>query len=254
MSLPSPSAAVLIIGNEILSGRTEDANLNYIAKKLGDCGIRLSEARVVADIEADIVAAINDLRTKYTYVFTTGGIGPTHDDITAASIAKAFGKALIEHPEARARLLAYYTKANLNEARLRMARMPEGALLIDNPISGAPGFQIENVYVLAGVPNIAQAMMDNIVSGLKHGPAFHSLAISGAVAESKLAAELAAIAARYTELDIGSYPWFRQGQYGTALVVRGIDRKAVQAAADAIFALVERLGGKPEFEINHPAA
>jgi len=250
----TPAAAALIIGNEILSGRTPDANLAVIAKKLGAIGIPLREARVVPDIEAAIVSALNELRARYTYVFTTGGIGPTHDDITAASIAKAFGVRLTEHPDARARLLGYYTEAKLNPARLRMAMTPEGGTLIDNPISAAPGFHIGNVYVLAGVPNIMQAMMDTVTTQLRHGPAIHSIAISGAVAESTIAEELGVIAEKFPQTDIGSYPWFRQGQFGTSLVVRGTDKTAVQKAADAVFALVEKCGGKPEIEITPSAA
>jgi molybdenum cofactor synthesis domain-containing protein len=244
----SPTAAVLIIGNEILSGRTQDSNLHMIAKKLASTGIRLSEARVVADIEADIVTALNDLRACHMYVFTTGGIGPTHDDITADAIAKAFGVKLIEHPEARARLLAHYTEANLNEARLRMARTPEGAVLIDNYVSAAPGFRVENVYVLAGVPGIAEAMMDTIITTLKHGPAIYSIAVSGQVAESHLADDLRTIAALFPEIDIGSYPWFRLGKFGTVLVARGTDQKAVEKAAQAVTTLIEKHGVKPERE------
>lgn len=244
----TPSAAILIIGNEILSGRTQDINLNMIAQKLAAIGVRLLEARVVPDIETEIVAAINALRARYDYVLTTGGIGPTHDDITAACIAGAFGVPLVEHPEARARLLAHYTHANLNEARLRMARVPQGAALIDNPVSTAPGFRIENVYVLAGVPHIAAAMMDNVVAQLKHGPAIHSTAISGTVTESTIAEELRVIAAAYPQLDIGSYPWFRQGRYGTTLVARGTDNEAVKAACDKIFELIAKHGGAPEIE------
>jgi molybdenum cofactor synthesis domain-containing protein len=244
----TPTAAVLIIGNEILSGRTQDSNLNYIAKKLAGIGIRLAEARVVPDIETDIVEVVNALRKKYTYVFTTGGIGPTHDDITASSIAKAFGVPVGEHPEARARLENYYPKDKLTEARLRMARTPEGASLIDNPVSSAPGFHIGNVYVLAGVPNIAQAMMDSVMATLKHGPAIHSIAVSGYVPESTIAPELGDVAARYPQLDIGSYPWVKEGRFGTALVTRGTDKPAVQAASNDIFALVAKHGGKPEIE------
>ncbi len=253
MSAATPTAAVLIIGNEILSGRTADANLNYIAKKMAGIGVRLSEARIVPDIESEIVGAVNELRARYTYVFTTGGIGPTHDDITAESIAAAFGVPVIEHPEARARLLAYYTETGFNPARLRMARVPQGAALINNPISAAPGFCIENVYVLAGVPDIMQAMLDNIAAQLKHGPDIHSIAISGTIAESLIAEELTAIAIRFPQTDIGSYPWFRQGKYGTSLVVRGTDQDAVKQATDAIFAMVEKRGGKPEIEITPSA-
>ncbi|MBE9558517.1 MAG: competence/damage-inducible protein A, partial [Proteobacteria bacterium] len=158
------TAALLIVGNEILSGRTTDANLPYIAGRLNDLGIRLSEVRVVADIEAEVVDALNALRARYTYVFTTGGIGPTHDDITADCVAKAFGLALIESAEARRRLEERYEESGmeLNEARLRMARTPEGAVLIDNPVSAAPGFQVENVFVMAGVPKIMQAMFESL--------------------------------------------------------------------------------------------
>jgi molybdenum cofactor synthesis domain-containing protein len=248
MSEQNPTAAVLIIGNEILSGRTQDANLNVIAKKLAGIGVRLAEARVVPDIEEDIIKAVNEVRKKYTYVFTTGGIGPTHDDITADSVGKAFGVAVNENPEARKRLLAYYTETNINPARMRMARVPQGASLIDNPISAAPGFLIENVYVLAGVPGIMQAMIDNIAATLKHGPTIHSIAISGYVAESMVAEELSAIAVRWPQLDIGSYPWFRQGQYGTSLVVRGTDKDAAQNAANEIFIMVEKYNGKPVIE------
>jgi molybdenum cofactor synthesis domain-containing protein len=236
----TPTAAVLIIGNEILSGRTQDVNLNYIAQKLTSIGVRLSEARVVPDIEDEIVDALNALRKRYTYVFTTGGIGPTHDDITADSVGKAFGVPVTENPEARQRLENYYKERGVNAARLRMARTPEGASLIDNPISAAPGIHIGNVYVLAGVPDIMQAMMDNIVSTLKYGPAIHSVTVSGFVAESIVATELEDIAKRYPQLDIGSYPWVRQSRYGTALVARGTDGKAAQEAAEAILVFVKK--------------
>jgi molybdenum cofactor synthesis domain-containing protein len=243
-----PTAAVLIIGNEILSGRTQDSNLNVIAQKLTAIGVRLAEARVVSDIEHEIVTAVNALRAKYTTVITTGGIGPTHDDITADSIAKAFGVVAAEHPEARARLAAYYTSANLTESRLRMARIPVGASLIDNPVSIAPGFHIGNVYVLAGVPAIMAAMLDNVVAGLKHGPAIHTRTVSGSVAESVVAEELGQIAATYPALDIGSYPFVRNNRFGTALVTRGIDAAQVAEASDKIFALVAKHNGEPVVE------
>jgi molybdenum cofactor synthesis domain-containing protein len=244
-----PTAAVLLIGNEILSGRTPDANLATIAKKLGGIGVRLAEARIVPDSEAEIVAAVNALRARYTYVFTTGGIGPTHDDITTDSVGKAFGVEAVEHPEARARLAAYYAKGALTPARLRMARVPAGASLIDNAISVAPGFRLENVYVLAGVPAIMRTMLDAIAPMLARGPAYVSKSVSGFVLESVVADDLAAIAARYPQLDIGSYPWEREGRYGTALVARGTDRQAVEAAADEIFALVARHDPLPAVEM-----
>lgn len=250
----NPTAAVLVIGNEILSGRTPDGNINSIARKLCAIGVRLLEARVVPDIESDIVAAVNALRARYTYVFTTGGLGATHDDITVDSIAKTFDVPVIEHPEAKVRLVAHYKSADLNAARLRMARIPQGATLIDNPVSAAPGFRLQNVYVLPGVPEIMQAMLDSVTAGLKHGPAIHSISISGHVAENTIADELAAIASRYPQFDIGSYPWFRQGRFGTALVVRGTDLMAIESAAGEITALVRKHDSAAEVETIPPSA
>ena len=236
-SIP-PTAAVLIIGNEILSGRTQDTNLNYIAQSLTKIGIRLAEARVVADVEREIVDAVNALRKRYTHVFTTGGIGPTHDDITVDCIAKAFGVAVEVNSEARALLTTHYTADKLTDARLRMARIPAGAKLIHNPISAAPGFQLDNVYVMAGVPNIMRAMLDGVIPTLKPGPTIYSKTVSGFVAESVIAEELGNVAKTYPQLDIGSYPWVRDARYGTALVTRGTDKNAVDAANEAIYAFV----------------
>lgn len=244
----TPTAAVLVIGNEILSGRTQDANLNAIAVKLTACGIRLKEARVVPDIQEDIVEAVNALRQRYDYVLTTGGIGPTHDDITADSIAAAFGVTVSENPEARECLLRSYGAENLTPARLRMARTPEGVKLINNPVSAAPGFQIGNVYVMAGVPNIMRAMLDGVVAGLRHGPTIHSVSVSGYVAESLVAAGLEAIAMRYPMLDIGSYPWTRNTRHGTALVSRGTDEGALRQASAEILSLMQAFD--PEAAIN----
>ena len=246
MTNASPTAAVLVIGNEILSGRTQDVNLSYIAKKLSDCGIRLVEARVVADVEAAIVAAVNALRASVNYVFTTGGIGPTHDDITVASLAKAFGVPVVENAEARERLTSYYTPANLNPARLRMALVPEGARLIDNPVSAAPGFCIGNVYALAGVPNVMQAMFDAALAGLRHGPQIYAVTVTCALPESLLADDLAAVAARFPETDIGSYPSFRMGKIGLAFVARGVDMAKVTEVGEVLRALVVTKGGEPE--------
>lgn len=237
---PNPTAAVLIIGNEILTGKTQDINLNAIALRLLPLGIRLSEARVVADDEEAIIAAVNALRAANDYVFTTGGIGPTHDDITAVYVAKAFGRALVENPEARARLLHYYGPEKLTATRLLMARMPEGATLIDNPVSAAPGFQIENVFVMAGVPDIMRAMFDGCVARLRSGPAYQSRTINCLVPESLIAEKLGAIAAGFADCSIGSYPWFRLGQYGLSLVVRGTDGARLDAAAAAILALARQ--------------
>lgn len=239
--MTNPTAAILIIGNEILSGRTPDANINVIALRLLPLGIKLSEVRVVPDIEAEIVAAVNALRARYDYVLTTGGIGPTHDDITAAALAVAFGRRLIVDPAARACLLDHYGPDKLTEVRLRMARMPEGAVLIANPVSAAPGFQIENVYVMAGVPEIMRAMLDHVVAKLKTGPALLSRTVHCGVAESLIADQLAVLAGAYPACDIGSYPWFQRGQYGLALVVRGTDAALLDDIVQKILTLVRPL-------------
>ncbi len=238
----SPTAALLIIGNEILSGRTQDANLHAAATRLNAVGIVLKEVRVVADITADIVEAVNILRARYTYLFTTGGIGPTHDDITVDAIASAFGVGVEEHPDARALLTRYYGVENLTDARLRMARVPAGATLIDNPVSAAPGIKIANVYIMAGVPKIMQAMMDTIILTLRHGAKIHSRTLSAYIAESAIAHDFGAIAARYPQLDLGSYPWVKDARFGTALVSRGTDEQAVSQAADEIRQMVESRG------------
>jgi len=238
-----PTAAVLIIGNEILSGRTRDANLPYIAERLSAMGIVLAEARVVADREEAIITALNACRAAYTYVFTTGGIGPTHDDITARSVAAAFGVPIARHPDAVARLERQYVTGGLNTARLKMADLPKGATLIDNPVSGAPGFCVGNVFVLAGVPDIMKAMFDGL--NLTGGPPILTRAISCFVTEGGIAGDLAKIQNRFPAADIGSYPFFRSGSFGTTLVIRGIDERAVEAAAAAVRALIESYGAEP---------
>jgi molybdenum cofactor synthesis domain-containing protein len=248
MSTAAPgtvTAAVLIIGNEILSGRTQDANLAFLGTSLNEIGVRLVEARVVPDIEAEIVAALNALRARWDYVFTTGGIGPTHDDITAESIAKAFGVPLIRHPEAEARLRAYYPADKINDARLRMANTPAGATLLDNPVSVAPGFQIGNVFVMAGVPAIMRAMFDGIKARLKGGAPVKSLSVPAFIAEGTIAHDLGALQARFPELDIGSYPFFRMGKFGTSLVLRGTDEAKLALAAAELKALIRTLGAQP---------
>ena len=239
------TAAVLIIGDEILSGRTRDVNLAAIARFLNGLGIRLCEARVVADETAEIVAAVNGLRARYTYVFTTGGIGPTHDDITADSIGAAVGLPVTHHPEAIALLKSHYTQADLNEARLRMARTPEGAILIDNPVSKAPGFQIGNVFVMAGVPAIMRAMFEGVQSRLTGGKPQQSRTVVSQLPEGVLAKGLGEIQDRYPDLEIGSYPYFRRGAYGTSLVLRGVDPVRLDAGADEVRGLVRELGGTP---------
>jgi molybdenum cofactor synthesis domain-containing protein len=243
----SPTAAVLVIGDEILSGRTQDTNTNYIARFLGSLGIDLKEARVVPDIEDEIAAALNALRARYTYVFTTGGIGPTHDDITADAVAKAFGVGIDYHPEALAMLAARYANpADFNDMRKRMARIPLTAELVKNSASTAPGFQIGNVFVMAGVPMIMRAMLEDIAPKLERGALVHSATVQARIGEGKIAAGLHTIQKNFPDLAIGSYPYYREDGYGVQLVARGRDAVKVEAAAGEIEALIRREGAEPE--------
>src|SRR6202012_3476919 len=207
----NPTAAVLVIGDEILSGRTQDTNTNYIAKFLGSLGIDLKEARVVPDVQDEIAAALNALRARYTYVFTTGGIGPTHDDITADAVAKAFGVGIDYHPEALAMLAARYSNpTDFNEMRKRMARIPFTAELVKNSASTAPGFHIGNVFVMAGVPAIMRAMLEDIEPKLERGAIVHAQTIQARIAEGKIAAGLQTIQKNFPDLSLGSYPYYRE--------------------------------------------
>jgi molybdenum cofactor synthesis domain-containing protein len=246
---PAPdtvTACVLIIGNEILSGRTQDANLAFLAEGLNAAGIRLREARIIADDPAAIIHTVNEVRARFDYVFTTGGIGPTHDDITAQCIADAFGVTLILHPEAKRLLEGHYPTGALNEARLRMAMMPEGAVLLPNPISRAPGFRVANVFVLAGVPQIMQATFNELRHRLKGGARMLSRSVSCTLGEGTIAKDLAALQDRYADLEIGSYPYFRRSDFGVTLVVRGTERARIAAAIDELKALIRTLGGDPQ--------
>mgnify|MGYP001301506978 CR=1 FL=1 len=230
--MPNPTAAMLVIGDEILSGRTRDSNTHHLAQALTGRGIRLSEVRVVADDHAAIVGAVNALRARFDHVFTSGGIGPTHDDITADAVAAAFGAPIGVRDDAHAILRAHYARTGLalNEARLRMARIPEGAVLIDNPISAAPGFSLGNVHVMAGVPAIFEAMVAGLLPTLTGGDPLLSQMVDVARGEGEIAAALADLAARYADLSFGSYPYTRNGAYGTQLVVRGTDAARLDAA------------------------
>ena len=239
------TAAILVIGNEILSGRTRDANMHFLAGKLTELGIRLLEARVVPDDPARIVAAVNDLRAAYDYVFTSGGIGPTHDDITADCIAKAFGVGIDVQPEARRRLEAHYEPGMLNAARLRMARIPDGAALIDNPVSAAPGFRIGNVHVMAGVPAIFQAMVASVAPDLVGGDKLLSRTIVAQVPEGAIAEKLQALQNDYPELEMGSYPAFRGGKASTAIVLRGTEAGRLAQAAVRMHEIFREMGGNP---------
>ena len=240
---PAPTAAVLLIGDEILSGRTKDKNLGFIADYLVGLGIDLKEARCVADDEGEIVAALNALRARYTYVFTTGGIGPTHDDITADAVAKAFGVPIGHHPHAVEVLTLHFKEIGRepNEARMRMARVPQGATLIENAVSKAPGFRIENVFVMAGVPKVMNSMMDAIAPSLEKGVPMQSRTIALQGGEGDVAKPLGEIQARYTDVFIGSYPFEGATGFATNLVVRSRNPEALAKAEAEVKAIAESL-------------
>lgn len=236
------TAAVLVIGDEILSGRTKDRNIGYIAEYLTAIGVDVREVRVVPDVEEEIVAAVNALRARYSYVFTTGGIGPTHDDITADSVAKAFGVGIDIDPRARAMLLEYIKPEDLNEARLRMARIPHGAELVENPVSKAPGFWIGNVIVMAGVPTIMQAMLDQVAPKLKTGVRMLSQTVRADAREGDVGGPLGEIAKGNPEVSIGSYPFMGEdGRPNTNLVLRSRDAAKLAAAVAQVEAMVAAL-------------
>ena len=234
--MPNPSAAMLVIGDEILSGRTRDANMHYLAGQLTERGIDLKEVRVVSDDRDAIVAAVKTLSDAYDHVFTSGGIGPTHDDITADCIAAAFEVHIDVRDDARALLQAHYDRSGqeLNAARLRMARIPDGATLIDNPVSTAPGFSIGNVHVMAGVPSVFQAMVASILPTLTGGAPLLSRTLRMMRGEGNLAGPLGQFAANHPSLSVGSYPFQKDGTYGSNIVVRGTDASELDAAMDEL--------------------
>lgn len=239
----SVTAAMLAIGDELLSGRTKDKNIGHLADILTAIGIDLREVRIVGDEEDDIVAALNALRERYDYVFTSGGIGPTHDDITADAVSRAFGVDCIYDEKALRIMAENYAKRGLEftDTRKRMARMPAGSSHIDNPVSTAPGFHIGNVFVMAGVPSVFEAMVDNIVPGLNKGPKLLSEAVTSPFGEGVIGAPLTAIQKQHGDTIIGSYPRFENGRFSTELVVRGRDPLKINAAIDAIKAMIEDL-------------
>jgi molybdenum cofactor synthesis domain-containing protein len=236
----NPTAAFLMIGNELLSGRTQDKNLQVLARALSAHGVRLREVRVIPDIEETIIKTTQELAKNYDHVFTSGGIGPTHDDITSASIAKAFSVALHRDPEAIA-LLSNYYKGELNEARLKMAEVPFGAKLIPNSVSSAPGFNIQNVYVMAGVPSVFAAMIAEIIPNLPRGDEIFSQEVKGFVSESKLAVSLTEIQNRYDDVEIGSYPGMQDGIMSVTLVARGLEKSRVALVCAEMQKIIDRL-------------
>jgi molybdenum cofactor synthesis domain-containing protein len=243
------TAAVLVIGDEILSGRTQDTNSNHIARVLAALGIDLKEVRVVGDVEAEIVAALNALRGVYDFVFTTGGIGPTHDDITADAVAAAFGVGIGYHPKVYALLEARYPPGEFNDMRKRMARIPHGAALVTNPVSAAPGFHIGNVYVLAGVPMVMRAMMEQIAQELPGGVRVESITVEADIPEGTIAPGLAQLQKEHKDVAMGSYPFYREGKqqpFGAQLVLRSRDPRALERAALALEDNLRKLGAAPQ--------
>jgi molybdenum cofactor synthesis domain-containing protein len=236
------TAALLVIGEEILSGRTRDENIGYVAAYLTRVGISLREVRVVVDQQDQIAAAVNDLRDRFAYVFTTGGIGPTHDDVTTDAIAKAFDVGVAVHDEAVAAMRQHYRENDLTPARLRMARIPNGAELIHNKISRAPGFMLENVIVMAGIPRIMQVMLDEVIPRLAKGRPMQSRSVRLDAAEGDVAVPLAALQLAHPEIQMGSYPFFERDKLGTYVVLRGADEKSLASALAALWELIAQEG------------
>ena len=234
-------AALIIIGNEILSGRTKDKNLAYLAEWLNEIGIQLYEVRVIRDDEKEIIDCVNLLRKKYDYVFTTGGIGPTHDDITTESIAKAFNVELETNPEALKILQSYYKEGELNEARLKMTLLPKGAELVENPVTKAPGFKIENVFVMAGIPKIMQGMLEGAKIHLSGGEPMKSESVDVFMPESFIAEELSNLQNKFKDVEIGSYPFVKDGKYGTSLVMRSSDKTKLSDCKSQMELMISKL-------------
>lgn len=238
------TACVVIIGNEILSGRTQDINLAHIAQQLNKWGVRVTEASVIPDVEDAIITTVNAARATFDYVFTTGGIGPTHDDITADCIAKSFGVPLVISPEIASGLRRRHAPDDVMANRLRMARIPDGATLIANPTGGPQGFRMENVFVMAGIPSVMQAMLSTVGGEIEGGDVVRSKSVTAYLGESQLASALTDIQARYPDIELGSYPFYRSERYGTTLVMRGTDEadlaSMLKAVEDAIVAAGEQ--------------
>ena len=250
--MSNPTAGILVIGDEILSGRTKDKNIGWLADELTALGISLRQARIIADDRQTIIDNVRALSEAYDYVFTSGGIGPTHDDITTESIACAFGVEVIRHPEAEARLLKHYqgTDIEFNEARQKMADIPEGATLIDNPVSAAPGYQIENVFVMAGVPSILQSMFHGFSARLTGGVQPRRITVQCAIGEGTIANIMQAISDQFPEVSVGSYPWFKPGQFGTAVVLTSTDSERAGQAAEALMTQVREQGFGADIDDN----
>ncbi len=240
------TAGIIIIGDEILSGRTKDTNINWIASQLDELGIRLREARIIPDDKNTIIETIQSFTKKFTYVFSCGGIGPTHDDITTACVARAFNQKLVKDTEAMRRLKLHYegTDVEFNESRQKMAIVPTNSTLIDNPVSAAPGYKIENLFVFAGVPKIMNGMFNSIHSDLTGGKILKSKTVSSNIGEGLIAKDLEKIENQFSNVKIGSYPYFKPGSFGTSIVLRSEDEISLEKASVSILEIVIKLGGK----------
>ena len=239
------TAGIIIIGDEILSGRTKDTNINWIATELNNIGVRLIEARIISDDSETIIETVKTFTKKFTYVFSCGGIGPTHDDITTESVARAFNQKLVKDPEAMRRLKIHYEGTNIefNEARQKMAIIPTNSILIDNPVSSAPGYKIENLFVFAGVPKIMQGMFSTILYDLVGGIKLKSKTVSSNVGEGLIAKDLEQIEKKFKTVKIGSYPYFKPGNFGTSIVLRSEYESLLNQASEAVLSAIIKLGG-----------
>ena len=239
------TAGIIIIGDEILSGRTKDTNINWIATELNNIGVRLIEARIISDDSETIIETVKTFTKKFTYVFSCGGIGPTHDDITTESVARAFNQKLVKDPEAMRRLKIHYEGTNIefNEARQKMAIIPTNSILIDNPVSSAPGYKIENLFVFAGVPKIMQGMFSTILYDLVGGIKLKSKTVSSNVGEGLIAKDLEQIEKKFKTVKIGSYPYFKPGNFGTSIVLRSEYESLLNQASQAVLSAIIKLGG-----------
>ena len=240
------TAGIIIIGDEILSGRTKDTNINWIATELNNIGVRLIEARIISDDSETIIETVKNFTKKFTYVFSCGGIGPTHDDITTESVAKAFDQKLVKDPEAMRRLKLHYEGTNIefNEARQKMAIIPTNSILIDNPVSAAPGFKIENLFVFAGVPKIMQGMFNTILNDLIGGVKLKSKTVSSNIGEGLIAKDLERIEKKFKNVKIGSYPYFKPGNFGTSIVLRSESEILLNQASETVLSTIIKLGGE----------
>ena len=240
------TASILIIGNEILSGRTQDVNISHIAKTLGNWGIVVEHCRVIPDVEQIIIDTVSEVRPEYDYVFTTGGIGPTHDDITAECVAKAFSVGLEQNEEIASRIKKRPAPDDVMQSRLRMARVPVGSKLIDNPTGGPQGFSLENVFVMAGIPSVMQAMLSSLDGKLKTGKVVRSYSVRLYLGESQIAEALSQLQDQNPLIDIGSYPFFKDDKYGTVIVIRGTETEDLKDLAGKIVSIGQAAGTEPE--------